>query len=322
MASKSNQRFSIRTADWSRDQFLLRSVRMQVFVREQRVPEELEWDGQDSTALHLIAESGDGDIVGTARLLPSGQIGRMAVLPPWRRRGVGTLLLLELLRIAAEHNYPSPFLNAQSAVLPFYRSLGFAAEGESFDEAGIPHQRMVLEDHGLAVGADIDRRKLGLSGGLLRIDQPRAQARAVAAMATQASRSLLVLTPDLEPQLYDQRPFLAALRRLAVDRRGQLPVRLLLIDAEPAVRRGHRLIEVSRQLSSAVQIRAVPEESADQCHHYLVADDSGYCLRRFAAPTTALADFADPAQARRLRRHFEQIWEQGATHPALRRLYI
>jgi len=88
------------------------------------------------------------------------------------------------------------------------------------------------------------------------------------------------------------------------------------------VRRGHRLIELSQQLSSSVQIRAVPEEFAEQCDHFLVADDSGYCLRRFAAPTTALADFADPAQARRLRRHFEQIWEQGATHPALRRLYI
>jgi len=322
MPSRSNQRFSIRPADWPRDEFALRSVRTQVFVREQQVPEELEWDGQDAAAVHLIAESGDGVTIGTARLLPSGQIGRMAVLPRWRRRGVGTGLLLQLLRTAAEHDYPSPFLNAQIAVLPFYRGLGFVPEGESFEEAGIPHQRMVLEDSDLAVGADIDRRRLGLSGGLLRIDQPQAQARAVAAMTAQAARTLLVLTPDLEPPLYDQRPFLAAVRRLALDRRGRLPVRILLIDAEPPVRRGHRLIELSRQLSSSVQIRAVPEEFAEQCDHFLVADDSGYCLRRFAAPTTALADFADPAQARRLRRHFEQIWEQGATHPALRRLYI
>jgi predicted GNAT family N-acyltransferase len=322
MYSRFNQRFSIRPADWPQDQFALRSVRMQVFVREQQVPEELEWDGQDATALHLIAESGDGEIIGTARLLPSGQIGRMAVLPRWRRRGVGTGLLLQLLRIAAEHSYPPPFLNAQTAVLPFYGGLGFAPEGDIFEEAGIPHQRMVLADPDLAASADIDRRRIGVTGGLIRIDQPQAQVRAVAAMAAQARHTLLVLTPDLEPQLYDQRPFLAAVRQLAVDRRGRLPVRILLIDAEPAVRRGHRLIELSRQLSSAVQIHAVPEQFAEQCDHFLVADDHGYCLRRFAAPTTVLADFADPAQARRLRRHFEQIWEQGATHPELRRLHL
>jgi len=142
MTEKSS--FSVRRADWSRDREALRAIRERVFVAEQSVPAELEWDGEDECAIHLIAVDEAGRAIGTARLLPTGQIGRMAVLPAWRRRGVGSALLQGALVIAREPGRPAPFLNAQSAVLDFYQRHGFLPEGGEFMEAGIPHRRMVL----------------------------------------------------------------------------------------------------------------------------------------------------------------------------------
>ena len=138
--------FEIRLADWPTEQSLLRWVREKVFIEEQQVPKELEWDGEDDKAVHVLALDSDDNPIGTARLLPTGQIGRMAVLQEWRRRGVGSALLQRLLAEAALSDYPDLYLNAQTSALPFYAQLGFQAEGEIFYEADIPHRRMTRTD--------------------------------------------------------------------------------------------------------------------------------------------------------------------------------
>ena len=132
----------IRRADWSRDADSLLAIRYRVFVEEQGVPRELEHDSHDASALHLLALADDVTPIGTARLLIDGHIGRMAVLPAWRGRGVGSSLLLELLRIADASGSGAPFLNAQCDAIGFYTRLGFEPYGEVFDDAGIPHRRM------------------------------------------------------------------------------------------------------------------------------------------------------------------------------------
>ena len=118
------------------------TVRLAVFVEEQGVPLELERDESDPDCRHLLACSADGTPVGTARLTPAGQIGRMAVLREWRGRGIGRRLLNGLLDIAAQSGKKEVFLNAQCTAGTFYRLAGFRPEGSVFDEAGIPHQRM------------------------------------------------------------------------------------------------------------------------------------------------------------------------------------
>lgn len=171
-------------------------------------------------------------------------------------------------------------------------------------------------------GSKIDTRVLGETAGLLRCDSTRLAAQAMAAMAAQARRELILLTPDLEPPLYDQPGFLEAVRRLAIERAAHRPVRVLLIDAEAAVRRSLRLVELARRLSSSLQIASVPEELAEQCDAYLLVDDDGYCLRRRSAMSSWLIDFADAAGVRALRAEFERIWEQADTPLELRRLHI
>jgi predicted GNAT family N-acyltransferase len=148
-SSESNNQsgtFRIRKALWTTDHEALRMIRRQVFVIEQQVPAQLEWDGQDEEALHLVAEDESTRAIGTARLLNSGQIGRMAVLKEWRREGVGGRLLKEILAVALQEDYPAPWLNAQVSVIDFYTKNHFYSEGERFLEAGITHQRMVYKE--------------------------------------------------------------------------------------------------------------------------------------------------------------------------------
>ncbi len=120
----------------------IRQVRQQVFIEEQHVPVELEWDGLDDTAVHVVARSKHGEVVGTARMLADGHIGRMAVLPNWRRQGVGSALLQALLDIAGRRKLAAVFLHAQTRAVTFYSRHGFQVEGEVFMDAGIPHRRM------------------------------------------------------------------------------------------------------------------------------------------------------------------------------------
>ncbi len=135
---------TVRRVSWHEAGVLLREIRTSVFVDEQRVPEELEWDGADESCLHVVAEAAPGGAVGTGRLLPDGHIGRMAVLQGWRRRGVGGRLLAELITIARERGHVMVKLSAQTHALGFYRRFGFEAAGEEYLEAGIPHRAMRL----------------------------------------------------------------------------------------------------------------------------------------------------------------------------------
>ena len=139
-----NSLFTVRRASWERDQLALRGIRETVFMREQSVPLELEWDGRDARGLHVIAEDAAGAPIGTGRLLPDGHIGRMAVLQPWRGMGVGSALLAELVLYASERGLAEVVLNAQTHALGFYARFGFEAEGEEFLDAGIPHESRYL----------------------------------------------------------------------------------------------------------------------------------------------------------------------------------
>lgn len=136
--------FEVRRAQWTSDGARLAQVRRTVFVIEQQVPESEEWDGLDGSSRHVVALAGDGSAIGTGRLLPDGRIGRMAVLKPWRGRGVGSALLMELMAIARECGYSETRLHAQTHALGFYRKHGYTPVGSVFMEAGIPHYEMRL----------------------------------------------------------------------------------------------------------------------------------------------------------------------------------
>jgi predicted GNAT family N-acyltransferase len=133
------QSCAIRLCNWDEARLDARRIRELVFVREQGVPFELEWDDQDPRCDHALAYAADGSPVGTGRLLPDGHIGRMAVLKEWRGRGVGALLLHALIEQARHRRHARVRLNSQAYVAGFYRRFGFEVSGSEYMEAGIPH---------------------------------------------------------------------------------------------------------------------------------------------------------------------------------------
>ena len=133
---------SLTFATWADDRAAIEAVRRRVFIEEQGVPEDEEWDASDPDCVHVLAIAAKRDVVGTARLDDTGKIGRVAVIREWRGKGVGARLVEALIEHARQKGFERVHLNAQVTALDFYRRLGFDASGPVFDEAGIPHRRM------------------------------------------------------------------------------------------------------------------------------------------------------------------------------------
>jgi predicted GNAT family N-acyltransferase len=136
--------FSVNAVDWQGASAALKEIRRRVFIDEQAVPESLEWDGLDEDAIHVLAGDSKGHPIGCGRLLPEGKIGRMAVLPEWRGKGVGRAILQTLLEIARGQDMDEVRLSAQVKAIPFYEKAGFTVCSEVYLDAGIPHRDMVL----------------------------------------------------------------------------------------------------------------------------------------------------------------------------------
>ena len=134
----------VRVADWQKDNAELRRIREAVFINEQQVPPELEWDSDDTDAVHFLAFEGDFPI-GTARLLGDGHIGRVSVLKDWRGLKVGESLMKAVFEEAEKRGLTQQMLSAQVHATAFYQQLGFKIVSEEFLEAGIPHVDMVRE---------------------------------------------------------------------------------------------------------------------------------------------------------------------------------
>lgn len=130
------------TGDWDSLRDDAQKVRIEVFVIEQNVPAELEWDEGDEVSTHAVAYDEQGQPVATGRLLPDGHIGRMAVSQSLRGQGIGKQVLMALLEHARQDGHSELVLHAQTHAIPFYEQQGFVPEGEEFIEADMPHRLM------------------------------------------------------------------------------------------------------------------------------------------------------------------------------------
>jgi YbgC/YbaW family acyl-CoA thioester hydrolase len=138
--------FTVETGDWQKLGSGASGLRRAVFIKEQRIPEEMEWDAHDVTALHAVARNRLGRVIGTARLIAEGpglaRIGRMAVHRNLRGGGHGATVLRALEAAARSRGDRDVTLHAQRSAEAFYRRLGYAPHGEPFEDAGIAHIEM------------------------------------------------------------------------------------------------------------------------------------------------------------------------------------
>lgn len=140
-----DRHFRIQLGDWATLQQDAQAVRTAVFVVEQKIPAEMEWDVMDAQCVHAVAFDESGAAVGTGRLLPDGHVGRMAVLSAVRGEGVGASILRALMEHAKVRGHAAVQLNAQISAESFYERQGFAREGDLFMEAGIEHVHMTKD---------------------------------------------------------------------------------------------------------------------------------------------------------------------------------
>jgi len=151
---KDCHKFTVTEAPWAQSRDAIQSIRNLVFVDEQHIPVELEWDGTDKDCIHVLAFDKQGNAIGTGRIQihtnntsdgsnTVGHIGRIAVLKQQRGHGVGCALLARLVEIARTQQLGSVYLNAQKHLQSYYERHRFEREGDIFNEAGIPHVRMV-----------------------------------------------------------------------------------------------------------------------------------------------------------------------------------
>jgi YbgC/YbaW family acyl-CoA thioester hydrolase len=139
----------LKLGSWQDLQNAASALRQEVFVEEQEIPQELEWDEHDATAVHALVTNKLGQPVATGRLLQPhpkvSQIGRMAVSKPLRGGNLGRMVMDALTDVARQRGDQQIILHAQCSAEPFYRRLGFKAHGEVFQDAGIDHIEMTLQ---------------------------------------------------------------------------------------------------------------------------------------------------------------------------------
>lgn len=139
-----NTPYTIHVVSWKTHAALLRAVRETVFIQEQKVPVELEWDDLDESSQHLLALDNRGVAIGCARLPGDGSIGRMAVIKSWRKHGVGMALLQQAIKLYQEQGLSELRLSAQTHAITFYEKSGFKVCSAPYLDAGIWHVDMRL----------------------------------------------------------------------------------------------------------------------------------------------------------------------------------
>ena len=140
-------------------------------------------------------------------------------------------------------------------------------------------------------------------------------------LAQQAQRGLTLLTPDLEPAIFDQPAFLNAIGSLARQRRDAC-FRILLLDSRRILQNGHRLIELSRRLSPNIQFRRPPPDYQDTGKTFLLCDDAGYFYRPLASRYEGTANFNNPGEVARLKKYFMEVWDRSEPETELRVLHV
>jgi len=119
----------------------IKHIRINVFTNEQQIDPNMEFDGKDHDAVHVLIIC-SGKYVGTGRLLKDGHIGRLAVLKEFRGKGFGTEIVKSLIKEAERNNLKRVYLGAQKHAVKFYKKLGFSEYGETFTEVNIEHVQM------------------------------------------------------------------------------------------------------------------------------------------------------------------------------------
>ena len=309
--------FFVEPADPANDRSSICAVREQVFVHELGASAEVVWDAQDAQAGHVLARDEGGAVIGCGRLLADGGLGRLAVLPEWRGRGVGRALLMRLIDIGRQRRLGAIHLHAEPEARAFYAEQGFVASGETFEEAGIVHHTMRLSLEG-APPLERSAPPPGAESPEIEFDGLEACREALKLLLGDARRQLYVFTRAMDPELFAGEPLMQQLRRIATAGRGA-EIRILVQDPETALHDGAPLLALAQRLSSSMPLRQPIEETeAPFAGAYVLNDAGGLLFRPIGSRFEGSFQRHAPGHHRQLLEQFRQAWDRSAPAANLR----
>jgi len=272
---------------WQSHGAALTKIRHSVFVEEQNIPADTEFDSEDAEARHLLALDSAGTALGCARLLASGLIGRVAVVSDQRGKGLGKLLIKTTVKLAQDNGITRVFLHAQENALRFYQKLEFVPTGVKFMEAGIPHVSMEralpipFDTAGLTKSTivrsetkSVHRDTLARTSELREFANEEAALEQLHQVIASARRSLWVYSPTLDHRLFDGERTVELVSNLARSAQG-VQINLLINNSALIVERGHMLIELGRRLEQKMAVRKLPDTVKADAQSWLVVDHTG-----------------------------------------------
>lgn len=350
--TRNNIQLNVAKTDWQSHGDQMGSVRRTVFIQEQKVSADEEWDGKDEldSTLHFFAEvipttdfslashaaqpleltlSQDAPennqvheselqttIVATGRVLEDGKIGRMCVLQEFRGLGVGQALMQEILHhLITNTPLRSVYLYAQISARKFYETLGFCAVGDTFFEAGIEHIRMELnlDDASLLPLIYQDR--------VLRLSSPSSFNAQLLNILQCGRYAVDILSHSLDAKLFTQ-DVADALSTIVRNHR-QAKARILVEDTRPLTGISHPLVTLSQRLSSAVDIKRLKNAPDIGDEAYVIVDRKLLLFFNNEMEFEGFVRFKAAAECKHLLESFEHLWQVYAEQdPNLSRLFI
>lgn len=299
------KQINIQRVTWADQAPALQQIRQSVFIKEQAVPEALEWDEFDASYQHLLAvtDSATPEIIGCCRISPQGKIGRVAILPQHRGMKLGTKLMTEALNYCIDQKI-KPSLDAQVQVTGFYRNMGFIATGKPFDDADIPHIHM-------ATGSMTD--DLTQQDKVIRTESQIEKIAYWRLFNQNISRQLDICCEDLSHPLLNDPEFNQSLSIfLRSNRHAHL--RLLMGKTIPQIS-DHPLIKLHQRLSSKISVKVLD----NTCPNIMLCDKTRWFKTE---ELQSVLNFNDRAGTKQKQDDFECLWRQGKTSIETRRLHL
>jgi predicted GNAT family N-acyltransferase len=291
----------INTVTWDDAHSALRLIRQRVFIDEQQVPEELEWDADDKTAIHFLGKEGNRPVA-CARLTKDTQLGRLAVLKDYRSHGWGGRLLRAVEQYLIEKKKTKLTLNSQANSYSFYFKNGYRPTDEMSWDANIPHiQMQKLLQRPDPVGKTY---LLGEDTKSHHSDQPEASPVWFQIGSSQCRREIIIQINDLAHPLFNNAACISNLATFIRESR-QTQVRVIINKEIPGLSE-HPLLKVQQRMSSRFKIRALNMPNSQENYDNLVLFDlSGYLKFDYQA---ADCSFNNRISVNRHRVQFEKCW--------------
>lgn len=314
------------------------NLRKQVFINEQHVPIELEFDEMDETSIHFGAYqdssiSADGpvsgkkavpEVVGCARLYRSGKredqgvIGRMAVDSSCRNQGIAFHLINEVIRYGVENlGFTSFKLSAQLTAIDFYRRSGFIPYGDQFIDAGIDHMDMFHMAPAIwlhsRVKSDATTKQPFCTGKddstwlFSTLEECQALART---LLLQAKNKIDIYSHDLEHELYDEAQIVDYISSVARAHPAS-EVRILITNEQTIVKRHHHLVSLAERIPSKISLKICDSTYPNQTSSFLIADRYMVLYREDRQLFEGFVNFKAAGRVKALRDDFDAMWQHA-----------